>query len=130
MDTETAIEYAIISRKVGAQCEAIASARRHLAEIQQTLEGVVKGPPFGEAIEEAFAEVDGLGLNLPSETKRERAMEMALAPFQGTSRARLLKLLEAAETEGEAVALRWLIGELEHVEDVAPEEVEAAPPTQ
>jgi len=130
MDTETAIEYAISSRKVGAQCEAIASARRHLTEIQQILEGVVKGPPFGEEIEEAFAEVDGVDLNLPSETKCERAMEMALGPFQETSRARLVQLLEAAETEGEAVAIRWLIGELGHVEDLAREEMDVATTAQ
>lgn len=129
MDSETAIEYAIISRKVGAQCEAIATVRQKLAEVQQTLEGVVKGPPFGEEIEEAFAEVDGLDLDLPSDKKRDRAMEMALAPFQKTSRARLLELLEDAETEGQTVALRWLMGELGYDEDVAaPAEGEVTPP--
>ena len=124
MDTETALEYAIISRKVGAQCKAIASVRQRLAEIQQILEGVVKGPPFGEEIEEAFAQVDGLDLDLPPERKRERALEFALAPFEDTPRAQLLKLLESAENEGQTVAVRWLIEQLGHVEDLSAEEVE------
>lgn len=126
MDTETALEYAVVARKVGAQCRAIAVVREKFAESQRTLEQVVKGPPFGEEIEDTFLQVEEMDLDLPPEAKRERALEMALAPFRETSRARLLDLLDAAETEGQEVALRWLIGELGHVEDIAPEELETA----